>query len=87
MSDDATAWIANRAGDLDSPEQAALAEVTGCGDCLCAVVDYDTEWFCEHPGAPRRLQVSSDGIRGANYDGSPDWCPLRARPLLVRLRR
>lgn len=50
-------------------------DVSGCLDC--PYVGYENP-ECNHPDG-------LDTKRATNIYGAPDWCPLRVRPVLVRL--
>ena len=67
----------------DCRPQPAVHEVTGCDDCLALNTNYDggVHLWCNHP------EEKCESIReGKNTETPPDWCPLRERPLLVRLK-
>lgn len=64
-------------------------DVSGCGGCPYAHQGGnggpgDVPWWanCEHP----ELSPGGKGIRDYVHAlDAPDWCPLRVRPVLVRL--
>lgn len=59
------------------PQPPAERVVTGCGDC--PFVYYSEQaagWFCESDG--REVGLFAPPV-------APDWCPLRERPVTLRL--
>lgn len=57
-----------------------IAEVTGCADCPAGVEAEDPlRWYCQH-------QSGKGPFKGCAPATPPDWCPLRAGPLVVRLK-
>ena len=61
------------------PPVPRVVEVHGCGDCRFA--EWSTEVSCNHPdatGYPRKREQ-------AGREGVPRWCPLRDRPVILRL--
>lgn len=81
LARDPIAQEAIKARAMDYP---TVSDVTGCGDCPFRGEDgpYNESWdVCEHPSAPDDCAVYMH-LSGP----APDFCPLRAAPLLVRLR-
>ena len=61
-------------------ENVAIREITDCDECdLSCACDY-----CNH----RELPFEREEERSIPKDGAvPKWCPLRVRPLLIRLKK
>jgi len=52
-----------------------VVEINGCNDCPFVCDDY-----CVHPGdVPRMIMYSY-------VSPSPNWCPLRIKPALIKLK-
>ena len=59
-------------------------EVTGCPTCPLKS-SFMSEWHCTHPGVADRFESDPKSTRlPTGGEGSPDWCPLHATPVLVK---
>ncbi len=52
-------------------------EISGCMSCPMFVRDYS---FCTHWGSPEGNQV------GRFESKPPEWCPIRRKPLLLKIQ-
>jgi hypothetical protein len=60
-----------------------VVEVTHCEECPLA---YGA--FCNHPNNKKDYHIweNSDGTENNEEQQSPDWCPLRIKPTLIKLK-
>ncbi len=85
-------WAQDGPFKVPLPPDPTLATVAGCGDCPMAYSDPDGYTLCQHPAVFDDVRDIGDyvvhygGYAGPKVGASPDFCPLRAAPLLVRLR-
>lgn len=56
-------------------------EIAGCFNCSLCLVGAD--FTCVHPGTDNAL-IEVEEETGAPI--TPDWCPLRKEPLIIKLK-
>lgn len=65
---------------MESSIELTEQHVTCCDECpLYNRSGYEDTW-CNHPEADQSLEIGLAELKAA-----PDWCPLRVRPLLIKL--